>query len=82
MCFGMCACVLTMSCVFCACHIVASCMQLRTSNMLKTDDTVTRFFRISTELCVELCYRNLQGDIGVGSLCCGGTHFSMSMSAV
>ncbi|XP_065187096.1 CCR4-NOT transcription complex subunit 1-like isoform X2 [Sycon ciliatum] len=42
--------------------------RLRTANMLKNDDTITRFFRISTELCVELCYRNLQGDAGQASL--------------
>uniref|UniRef100_T1ISW7 CCR4-NOT transcription complex subunit 1 n=1 Tax=Strigamia maritima TaxID=126957 RepID=T1ISW7_STRMM len=27
--------------------------------ILKTDDLITRFFRLSTELCVELCYRTL-----------------------
>ena len=27
--------------------------------MLKSDDLISRFFRISTEMCVELCYRNL-----------------------
>ena len=27
--------------------------------ILKTDDLITRFFRICTELCVDLCYRAL-----------------------
>jgi len=33
--------------------------------ILKTDDSITRFFRLSTELCVNLCYRflsNLNGQ--------------------
>lgn len=29
--------------------------------ILKTDDSITRFFRLSTELCVEFCYRILSG---------------------
>ncbi|KAK4336974.1 hypothetical protein RND71_044193 [Anisodus tanguticus] len=28
--------------------------------ILKTDDSITRFFRLSTELCVNLCYRFLR----------------------
>lgn len=27
--------------------------------ILKTDDLITRFFRLCTEMCVELCYRAL-----------------------
>ena len=27
--------------------------------ILKTDDLITRFFRLCTEMCVDLCYRAL-----------------------
>lgn len=27
--------------------------------ILKTDDLITRFFRLSTQMCVDLCYRFL-----------------------
>ena len=27
--------------------------------ILKTDDLITRFFRLSTQMCVDVCYRNL-----------------------
>lgn len=27
--------------------------------ILKTDDLITRFFRLSTQMCVDLCYRAL-----------------------
>ncbi|XP_015786178.1 CCR4-NOT transcription complex subunit 1 [Tetranychus urticae] len=30
--------------------------------ILKTDDSITRFFRLSTELCVDNCYRILNGQ--------------------
>ena len=30
--------------------------------ILKTDDSITRFFRLSTELCVSLCYRFLSAQ--------------------
>ena len=33
--------------------------QLHQHGMLRSDDLISRFFRISTEMCVELCYRNL-----------------------
>ena len=35
--------------------------------ILKTDDLITRFFRLCTEMCVDLCYRALsdQGSQGV-----------------
>lgn len=35
--------------------------QLHQQGILRTDDLITRFFRISTELCVEVTYRAL-GD--------------------
>ena len=31
---------------------------------MKTDDLITRFFRLSTEMCVELCYRILNNPQG------------------
>jgi CCR4-NOT transcription complex subunit 1 len=33
--------------------------QMHQQGILKTDDLITRFFRICTELCVDLCYRAL-----------------------
>ncbi|XP_054165262.1 CCR4-NOT transcription complex subunit 1-like [Oppia nitens] len=33
--------------------------QMNLQGILKTDDLITRFFRLSTEMCVELCYRIL-----------------------
>lgn len=33
--------------------------QMTVNGILKTDDLVTRFFRLSTEMCVESCYRLL-----------------------
>lgn len=34
--------------------------QMNVHGILKTDDLITRFFRLSTQLCVETVYRNLQ----------------------
>lgn len=34
--------------------------QMNVQGILKTDDLITRFFRLSTQLCVETVYRNLQ----------------------
>ncbi|XP_022241734.1 CCR4-NOT transcription complex subunit 1-like [Limulus polyphemus] len=31
--------------------------QMNVQGILKTDDLITRFFRLSTEMCTELCYR-------------------------
>ncbi|KAK7790471.1 hypothetical protein R5R35_006209 [Gryllus longicercus] len=33
--------------------------QMNGHGILKTDDLITRFFRLSTQLCVDLCYRAL-----------------------
>jgi len=33
--------------------------QMHQQGILKTDDLITRFFRICTEMCVDLCYRAL-----------------------
>lgn len=36
--------------------------QMNHQGILKTDDSITRFFRLSTELCVEHCYRILTAN--------------------
>ena len=36
---------------------------MHTQGILKTDDLITRFFRLCTEMCVDLCYRAL-GESG------------------
>ncbi|CAB3374513.1 Hypothetical predicted protein [Cloeon dipterum] len=33
--------------------------QMNVHGILKTDDLITRFFRLSTQMCVDLCYRAL-----------------------
>merc|ERR1712107_770334 len=33
--------------------------QMNMHGLLKTDDLITRFFRMSTQMCVDLCYRAL-----------------------
>lgn len=33
--------------------------QMNLQGILKTDELITRFFRLSTEMCVDLCYRVL-----------------------
>lgn len=33
--------------------------QMNGHGILKTDDLITRFFRLSTQMCVDLCYRIL-----------------------
>ena len=33
--------------------------QMNLQGILKTDDLITRFFRLSTQMCVDLCYRTL-----------------------
>lgn len=38
--------------------------QMTAHGILKTDDLVTRFFRLSTEMCVESCYRLLATQSG------------------
>ena len=43
-------------------NVVFFCtFKLHTQGILRTDDLITRFFRISTELCVDVTYRAL-GD--------------------
>lgn len=37
--------------------------------ILKTDDLITRFFRMSTQMCVDLCYRALAEPVRHPSLC-------------
>ena len=33
--------------------------QMNLQGILKTDDLITRFFRLSTQMCVDMCYRTL-----------------------
>lgn len=40
-----------------------SCLQLQQQGILKSDDLITRFFRISVEMCVDLCYRTLNDQV-------------------
>ena len=39
--------------------------QLHQQGILRTDDLITRFFRISTELCVEVTYRALGDNVSL-----------------
>lgn len=39
--------------------VVHISFQMNVQGILKTDDLITRFFRLSTEMCVDLCYRAL-----------------------
>ena len=39
--------------------------QLQQQGILKSDDLITRFFRISVEMCVDLCYRTLNDPVSV-----------------
>lgn len=41
--------------------------QMTANGILKTDDLVTRFFRLSTEMCVESCYRLFKSQSTNGS---------------
>lgn len=34
-------------------------LQMHQQGILKTDELITRFFRLCTEMCVDLCYRAL-----------------------
>ena len=38
-------------------------LQLQQQGILKSDDLITRFFRISVEMCVDLCYRTLNDPV-------------------
>ena len=43
-------------------NVITSTMytfQMHQQGILKTDDLITRFFRLCTEMCVDLCYRAL-----------------------
>ena len=40
-------------------------LQLQQQGILKSDDLITRFFRISVEMCVDLCYRTLADHVGI-----------------
>ncbi|KAG8224062.1 hypothetical protein J437_LFUL001139 [Ladona fulva] len=43
--------------------------QMNLHGILKTDDLITRFFRLSTQMCVDLCYRALaEQNTAVNSL--------------
>lgn len=56
--------------LFCFFHMT----QLHQHGILKTDDLITRFFRISTELCVEATYRALIDHV---SLHKGGRRYTV-----
>ena len=38
-------------------------VQLQQQGILKSDDLITRFFRISVEMCVDLCYRTINDPV-------------------
>lgn len=42
---------------------VSFTLQLQQQGILKSDDLITRFFRISVEMCVDLCYRTLTDQV-------------------
>jgi len=42
--------------------------QMNMHGLLKTDDLITRFFRMSTQMCVDLCYRALSEQNNAPSL--------------
>ena len=48
-------------CLSLSLSLCVSVLQLQQQGILKSDDLITRFFRISIEMCVDLCYRTL-GD--------------------
>jgi CCR4-NOT transcription complex subunit 1 len=44
----------------CECFAMHKCLlQMRDQGVLRTDDVITRFFRLCTEMCVEVTYRLL-----------------------
>ena len=47
------------------CSILPPYPQLQQQGILKSDDLITRFFRISVEMCVDLCYRTLNDPVSV-----------------
>lgn len=42
-------------------------LQLQQQGIFKSEDLLSRFFRISIEMCVELCYRTLNDPVRVVS---------------
>lgn len=42
--------------------------QMNIHGILKTDDLITRFFKLSTQMCVDLCYRALGETSAVASV--------------
>ena len=56
-----------MLCVVCSVYL-----QLQQSGIFKSDELITRFFRISVEMCVDLCYRTLGDPVSATTLNGGG----------
>ena len=48
-------------------------LQLQQQGIFKSEDLLSRFFRISIEMCVELCYRTLNDPVRI---ICGVVGFS------
>ena len=57
------------------------CRQLQQQGILKSDDLITRFFRISVEMCVDLCYRTLSDPVRCWLLNCRNL-FSLPFSCL
>ena len=66
----MCTCVESPHHLMSCSNVFLSLLQLHQQGILRTDDLITRFFRISTELCVEVTYRAL------------GDHVSLQMAEI
>lgn len=47
----------------CCSSSFSTSLQLQQQGILKSDDLITRFFRISVEMCVDLCYRTLNDQV-------------------
>ena len=45
------------------------CVQLQQEGILKSDNLLTRFFRISAEMSVDLCYRILNDQVNSFYVC-------------
>lgn len=46
------------------CLLSSFAFQMHQSGILRSDDLITRFFRLCTEMCVDLCYRATQMEPG------------------
>ena len=46
-----------------------ACAQFQLQDILKSDDLATQFFSISMEMCVNLCYRDLNSQVQSCSTC-------------